>query len=247
MSNVLVIGDTHCPVMLPEYVDFLRDIYKGWQCDKVVHIGDVVDWSAISFHEKCPLMPSAGEEYKIAYDQVQTLHKAFPKVTAMVGNHDSLPARQAKEAGIPETLLRSYSSVWGTKGWRWMPRFTTYRHEGISYAHGDKGKGGSNAALANAKDNFTNWVQGHLHAQGGVLLRKHEYMSNYHYVMFFDDKPEMVMKRKKDVVHELKNMPPFQIGFYKVKVVRFLDRNYGGTELDLHELLGYSKARGQGG
>ncbi len=73
MSRVLVIGDTHCPAMLPEYISFLRDTYKQWQCDKVLHIGDVVDWGAISYHEKNPACPSAGDEYATTLVQVRSL------------------------------------------------------------------------------------------------------------------------------------------------------------------------------
>ena len=97
-KRVLVIGDTHCPAMLPEYVPFLRDIYKQWSCDTVIHIGDCTDWAAISFHEKNPACASAGDEYTTTLKQVQTLYKAFPKAVVMTGNHDDLPARQARTA-----------------------------------------------------------------------------------------------------------------------------------------------------
>ena len=52
MANVLVIGDTHCPAMLDHYPDFLAEIYEAWDCEKVVHIGDLVDFHGISFHTK---------------------------------------------------------------------------------------------------------------------------------------------------------------------------------------------------
>ena len=167
-KRVLVIGDTHCPAMLPEYVDFLRDIYKQWSCDTVIHIGDCTDWAAISFHEKNPACPSAGDEYTTTLRQVQTLYKAFPKAVVMTGNHDDLPARQARTAGIPVELLRDYAKVWETPGWDWLPRYSTYELDGVKYAHGDRGKGGQYAALRNAKDNFCSWVQGHVHGQAGV-------------------------------------------------------------------------------
>ena len=47
MARVLVIGDTHCPAMKEGYVDFLKDVQETWDCDTVVHIGDVVDWASI--------------------------------------------------------------------------------------------------------------------------------------------------------------------------------------------------------
>lgn len=173
MSRVLVIGDTHCPVMAEGYIDFLRDIYKGWQCNAVIHIGDVVDWSAISYHEKNPNCPSAGDEYELAKKQVAQLVAAFPRVTVMTGNHDDLLKRQARSAGIPEQMIRSYAEVWNTPHWDWKPRFTNFFFDGVCYRHGDKGKGGQQAALKNAKDQFCSLVQGHNHSQAGV-----EYYSN---------------------------------------------------------------------
>ena len=179
MSRMLVIGDTHCPAMLPDYVPFLRDTYKQWQCDTVLHVGDVVDWGAISYHEKNPACPSAGDEYATTLAQVKMLYKAFPKAIVMTGNHDDLPARQARTAGVPAELLRDYAKVWQTPGWNWRPRFSTYELDGVKYAHGDRGKGGQYAALRNAKDHFCSWVQGHVHGQAGV-----QYFANSSQLIF---------------------------------------------------------------
>ena len=41
MARVLVVGDTHCPTMHTDYIDFLCDIRDHWECDKGVHIGDM--------------------------------------------------------------------------------------------------------------------------------------------------------------------------------------------------------------
>ena len=45
-TRVLVIGDTHCPFDLDTYVDFLEDTYNKYNCNRVVHIGDCVDFHA---------------------------------------------------------------------------------------------------------------------------------------------------------------------------------------------------------
>ena len=179
MPNVLVIGDTHCPAMLDGYVGFLLKMKKRWNCRKVIHIGDVVDWSSISYHEKNPAMPGAGDEYKKALKQVQKLYRAFPRAIVMTGNHDDLPARQARSSGIPPELLKSYSKIWETPNWDWRPRYASYTYEGVTYVHGDRGKGGLQAALKNAKENFTPWVQGHLHSQAGC-----SYFANQDSVVF---------------------------------------------------------------
>ena len=66
MARVLVIGDTHCPVMHKGYVSFLQKIADSWSVDKVVHIGDMVDWASISYHPKAPSLKNSEAEYEKA-------------------------------------------------------------------------------------------------------------------------------------------------------------------------------------
>ncbi len=173
--KVLVIGDCHAPAMRRGYVRFLKKIHNKHKCNVVVHIGDLVDWSAISFHEKSPEQPSPAEEFKIAYKQVQEMYRAFPKVHYMTGNHSDLPARKARLVGLPDEVLIPFDKLWGLDGWIIHPRYADLEIDGVIYRHGDKGKGGSrNAALVNAKDEHKSLVQGHLHAQFGI-----EYAANH--------------------------------------------------------------------
>jgi predicted phosphodiesterase len=168
MARVLVIGDTHAPAMREDYPDFLMDTYKAWNCDTVVHIGDVVDWGAINYHEKDPSNPSPIEEYRESQKQVSVLYRMFPKAVVMTGNHDSLPKRKATTIGIPAELIRSNGDIWNTPKWDWKPRYAVHEIDNVLYAHGDRGKGGHGAALKNAKEHFKSWVQGHLHGQASV-------------------------------------------------------------------------------
>ena len=168
-NRVLVIGDCHAPAMLDDYPSFLRKIYDKHDCNRVVHIGDLVDWNAISYHEKDPKMPSAAEEYKKAMKQVRKLHKAFPKVDFLVGNHDSLPMRKAQTIGLPEEVIKDFGSLWGLDGWTIHPRYHDLVIDDVIFRHGDKGKGGQQAAYKNAQAEFSSLVQGHLHSQAGVI------------------------------------------------------------------------------
>jgi len=174
MARVLVIGDTHCPAMRNDYVDFLKDIHKAWACDRVVHIGDLVDWQAISYHEKSPSCSNAFLEFEQAMVQVQQLYKAFPKADWMIGNHDALSERQAVSAGLPPQVLRSYTDMWQVPGWKAHARFSKFKLDGVIYSHGDAGKGGMMAALKQARDNFRSTVIGHFHAEAGVWFGANE-------------------------------------------------------------------------
>ena len=165
--RVLVIGDTHCPGMRKGYVEFLKQTADKYAINRVVHIGDVVDWASISYHEKSPGLNNATTEFKKAKKQVDQLVKAFPKADWMIGNHDSLTERQAISAGLPPQILKDYADLWEVP-WTVHSRFAKLTIDGVIYSHGDSGRGGQDAAFRQAKDNFRSTVIGHHHSQAGV-------------------------------------------------------------------------------
>ena len=74
MARVLIIGDTHAPGMRKGYVDFLKRVADNYSVNRVVHIGDLVDWASISFHEKSPSLHNATHEYAKAKKRIGTLY-----------------------------------------------------------------------------------------------------------------------------------------------------------------------------
>ncbi len=167
MARVLVISDTHCPGMRRGYVDFLKRVADTYAITRVVHIGDLVDWASISYHEKSPGLSNATKEFENARRQVASLSKAFPNADWLIGNHDALTERQAVSAGLPPQILRDYADLWGVD-WTVHPRFSKLTIDGVIYAHGEGGRGGQDAAFKQAKDNFRSTVIGHFHGQAGV-------------------------------------------------------------------------------
>lgn len=170
MSRVLIIGDTHAPAMLDEYPVFLQEMYDTWNCDRVVHIGDLADFHGISFHAKEFGLPDITREMDDAKAQVAELVAAFPKVDYLTGNHSALPTRQAREAGLPPSMVKSLAEILELpKTWKIHPRHHDLMIDGVCYRHGDKGRSNQqNAAFLNAQLEFTSVVQGHFHAQAGV-------------------------------------------------------------------------------
>lgn len=169
MSRVLVIGDTHCPAMLEGYPDFLASIYESWDCDRVVHIGDLVDNCALSFHLKKPKQKDPVREYDEAMAQVASLVESFPDADLLLGNHDVLPYRWCQEVGIPDEMMRDFGSIFELPpGWNVHPRYHQLTIDGVIYQHGDRGKGGRLSAANNARAEFASVVQGHYHAQAGI-------------------------------------------------------------------------------
>lgn len=173
MSRVLIIGDTHAPCVIDGYVDFLLDCKRAWKCDRVVHIGDLVDNCALSYHLKKPSQKNPIHEYQLAMEQVQQITKAFPKVDLMLGNHDVLPYRWAKEVGIPESMMKDFKSIFKIpKGWTVNPRFSQIEIDNVLYFHGDRGR---SSALVNACKEFKSCVIGHFHSRAGVEFYANSY------------------------------------------------------------------------
>lgn len=168
MGALLVIGDTHCPTMLENYVEFLKEVQRKHKVrqDAVVHIGDLVDLHCLSFHKKTPEHVAADFEYKKALVQIRTLTKAFPKCQMLMGNHDALPMRLAVEIGLPTNYLKNFNNIFNLpKGWRVHPRYHQLVINNVVYQHGDRGR---NSAILNAKSEFRPVCQGHHHSKAGV-------------------------------------------------------------------------------
>lgn len=182
METVLAIPDTHCPCMRDDFVEFLQEVDYEYGCTRYVHLGDLVDWHALSFHETEHGLESAQEEYRKAKEQVHKLSKAFPNVDWLIGNHDCLPMRKAATVGIGAELMRSYEEVWELPfGWEVHPRYHKLEIDGVLYQHGDQEKGGQSCipAVKNAESNFQSLVQGHWHTTAGV-----QWFQNHKHLVF---------------------------------------------------------------
>lgn len=172
MEATLVIGDTHCPAMLrskrKNYIDHLLMVYEKYECSHVVHIGDLVDNHALSYHNpKAPRLKDPIKEYEKALFQIRELTSAFPEnVDLMLGNHDALPWRLARDLSIPDDMLKDFAAMFELPdGWTVHERFSQLVRHGVIYQHGDRGR---NSALLNSQAEFVPVVQGHHHQKCGV-------------------------------------------------------------------------------
>lgn len=164
-SRVLIIGDTHVPFEHPKYLDFVRQTYDEFNCDTVVHIGDVVDCHAISYHDHNPDGLSPGDEFKRAVQHLQRWYKAFPSVMVCMGNHDELIYRKAVSHGLPAVAFKTLKQILNApNGWNWNLSWEVNR---VRYQHGT-GTTGKLAHLNKATLNRQSSVIGHVHSYGGV-------------------------------------------------------------------------------
>ena len=163
--RVLVISDTHAPFSHPDTVPFLAHLKKKLKPHVVVHIGDVVDFHAMSNYEYDPNGYSPGHELGKAIEFLQEIYELFPKVLVCFGNHDIRIASKAFGAGIPRQAIRDISEIIGCpKGWSCSDSWDI---DGVRYEHGN-GLSGKDAAIKAATSNFCPTVIGHVHTAASV-------------------------------------------------------------------------------
>lgn len=159
-KNVLVIGDLHLPFTLEGYLEHCIETYYKHNCNEVVFIGDIIDNHASSYHETDPDGHSAGQELKLAIQQVKNWYRAFPKATVIIGNHDRLIMRKAYSSGLSKLWIKDYAEVLGTPGWNFTESIEI---DNVLYIHGEGG-----IARTRARRDLCSIVQGHLHTQASV-------------------------------------------------------------------------------
>jgi len=160
LRNTLIIGDTHIPFEKEGYLEFCREMQEKYDCGSVVHIGDLTDNHAISYHDHDPSGKSPGDEFDLALEKCKKWYHTFPDVKVCIGNHDALPFRKLFTAGLPAKWLKSYQEMLESpKTWDWG-----FIHEvnGVIYQHGT-GLSGEMASVNAARENRQSTVIGHLH------------------------------------------------------------------------------------
>lgn len=165
MSKVLVIGDIHEPFCLEGYFELCKKVYKEYKCNKVVFIGDIIDSHYSSFHSTDPDGMSAKDELNLSIKKLRKWHKAFPKATVIIGNHDRIVARKALANGISAKWIKEYKDVLEVPSWNFKTDETI---DNVLYVHGEGA-----TAFTKAKTLFQSVVAGHTHTKCYI-----EYMNN---------------------------------------------------------------------
>ena len=156
-SRVLVIGDVHLPFERKDYLQFCKDTYKEYQCNKVVFIGDIIDNNYASFHSNDPDADySAGAELDLCVERVKDWYEAFPDAEVCIGNHDAIIMRKAFDSGVPRVWIKEFNDVLGTPTWQWV---TDTYIDGVRYVHGHK----SSKARTAARRDMVSTITGHFH------------------------------------------------------------------------------------
>lgn len=167
-KNVLVIGDTHIPYELDGYLEFCIEQYNKWNCDTVIHIGDLIDSHATSRHPSIPDAYSPGDELQYTIRKLRRWYNAFPHMKVCIGNHDIRSYRISSEYGIASKWMKGFSEVLEVPTWEFEESFEI---NGILYTHGT-GTTGQNAAHMRALNLGQSVVIGHLHTESSIIYHK---------------------------------------------------------------------------
>lgn len=138
-KSVLIISDQHFPFNHADIVAFLRAIKKKYKPDRVINIGDELDYHGISFHDHDADLMSPSDELKSAKIRLKPIFELFPKMDLMDSNHGSLVYRKAKHHGLPRSVIKSYRDVLeAPQGWVWHNDLTITLSNGMKcyFCHG---------------------------------------------------------------------------------------------------------------
>ena len=163
--RVLVISDTQAPFEHADYLDFIKFVAKKYDCNEWVHIGDEVDFHAMSDWDHDPDGYSVGHELEAAVRSLKRLYAAFPKMKVCTSNHTSRPFRRAFSHGIPRAFIRDYKEFLNAPpGWDWADKWEI---DSVTYFHGEK-LSGKDAPYKAASKKMKSVVFGHVHAHAGI-------------------------------------------------------------------------------
>lgn len=158
---ILLYGDTHFPYQHENTFEFLRKVKSKYKPIRVVHMGDMIDNYALSYHEKNPDSNSAEDDFHKTQVLVNKLVRLFPKMDILVGNHDKLAQRKSVTIGLPSRFIRGLSEVYNMpQAWKWHTELNIKMCDGrnLLLKHNL-----SKDALKVAKHYNTCYAQGHYH------------------------------------------------------------------------------------
>lgn len=158
-NNILVIGDTHMPYHNANYLEFCMMLQKKWDCGKIIHIGDVLDFQSTTFHTPSPDGLSPYYELELAKLEVARWAKAFPEMVVTLGNHDRRISRKLFDSQISSQWQISMKDVLNVN---WDFR-TDYEYNNIYFCHGE----GASARITALQKQMSS-VQGHRHSESYI-------------------------------------------------------------------------------
>jgi predicted phosphodiesterase len=170
-----VIPDVHIPYQDKQAVELCLQRIKEERAGRIVILGDLVDFEAISrFSRKLEKRAAFEWELGLGRKWIKNLSRRFRGVEIhfLAGNHESrlskYVVRNCPElSGLPQLALEEILEV--PKSWRMYSYNLNAVHiDGVNYIHGRKFSG--NVCMSNLKKYMGSVVQGHSHRASSQYL-----------------------------------------------------------------------------
>ena len=175
VNNVLAISDLHIPFENKYALEFVVDIYKKYNCNRVVFMGDIFDCYSLSRYTKSPSSLNASDEFEEAKNKAKLWTKAFPEADCIVGNHEARINKKFTENGIPKAFLKSFNELFGLPDtWHWSNEVII---DDTHYIHGNRDGMFSHVNIA--RDSRASTVTAHTHTSAGT-----HFLSNFDSTIF---------------------------------------------------------------
>lgn len=164
--KILILSDTHFPAQHLDYWEYIKKIKALTKWDKVIHIGDLVDFSSVTFHSVSGETDNPTTEVEKAKVQIRKLEKLFPKMDIMYGNHDIRVIRKAESMGIPRSFLKDLNKMFEIKAkWKWHDKLIIKLPNGndVFFTHHFK-----SSVLQSSKELGMSLCVGHQHTVSSI-------------------------------------------------------------------------------
>ena len=157
--RILCLPDSHFPFQHKNYFKDTARLVRYFKPAIVVHLGDMIDFHAISRHDPDPEAPSAKTELERAKDCVKKLLHITGSIPVdyCIGNHDNRIDKRAAQNHIPTDFLKSFKELFELPA-HWHTALVHYIGD-ITFTHGQ-----SNLRGKTALSYGMNVVQGHFHS-----------------------------------------------------------------------------------
>ena len=163
-KSILVIPDLHCPVMHQDAFKFIKWLRDEYGPDKVVCLGDELDYHCLSFHDNSIDNPyTESSEFEEGKRYWSNMYDMFDEVDILTSNHGSMVYRKAASCRIPRNHLRTYEDVLeAPSGYKWYDNLILQSSDGqyINFHHGNMAPAD---ILTKSQRSSINQVQGHHH------------------------------------------------------------------------------------
>lgn len=156
--RMIILPDLHAPFIRKDALEYVKRYVEKYQITEFACTGDTTDFHRSSFHTSEVEAMSADAELEAAIKQLKPYHDAFPNMKVATSNHDDLPIRKLKEAGLASKIMRPFNEIIEAPTWDFQTKHDLDHNTIMVHGMG-------RAAHTMAKEEGVNVIMGHKHSK----------------------------------------------------------------------------------